>query len=45
MIDLGTLGGSDSVALGVNNSGQIVGHSYTAGDAGGTRFRGRRRAG
>ena len=33
MIDLGTLGGSSSVAYGVNASGQIVGESSLAGNA------------
>ena len=31
--DLGTLGGSGSYAKGVNNIGQVVGGSLTAGDA------------
>jgi probable HAF family extracellular repeat protein len=32
MIDLGTLGGTQSIALAVNASGQVVGQSTTAGD-------------
>src|ERR671930_852533 len=32
-IDLGTLGGSTSYGYAVNDSGQVVGYSYTAGDA------------
>lgn len=32
-IDLGTLGGTISVAIAVNDSGQVVGDSFTAGDA------------
>ena len=34
MVDLGTLGGSRSVAYGVNESGQVMGWSETAGIAG-----------
>src|SRR5437016_12602987 len=30
--DLGTLGGSFSVALGVNSRGQVIGNSFTTGD-------------
>jgi probable HAF family extracellular repeat protein len=33
VIDLGTLGGDQSYAYGINNSGQIVGYAYTTGDA------------
>src|ERR671930_236835 len=32
-IDLGTLGGTQSVAIAVNASGQVVGQSATAGEA------------
>ena len=33
MVDLGTLGGTPSVAFAVNPGGQVVGSSYTAGDS------------
>src|ERR1700736_5767490 len=32
-VDLGTLGGSNSIATAVNDRGQVVGYSRTAGDA------------
>lgn len=32
MTDLGTLGGTDSAGRGINNSGRVVGSSWTAGD-------------
>ena len=33
MVDLGTLGGTSSIAFAVNEGGQVVGDSRTAGDA------------
>ena len=33
MVDLGTLGGTESIALAVNRSGQVVGYSSTASNA------------
>jgi probable HAF family extracellular repeat protein len=33
MVDLGTLGGANSYAYAVNDSGQVVGYSYIPGDA------------
>ncbi len=33
IVDLGTLGGSFTLAIGVNNSGQVTGLGTTAGDA------------
>jgi probable HAF family extracellular repeat protein len=33
MIDLGTFGGTDSEALGINNSGQVVGEAETSSGA------------
>ena len=32
LLDLGTLGGSSSSAIGINDAGQIVGNSLLAGD-------------
>jgi hypothetical protein len=34
VVDLGTLGGSESNAVAVNDSGQVIGWSYTAANAG-----------
>jgi probable HAF family extracellular repeat protein len=39
MIDLGTLGGSMSVAYGINNNGQIIGEAYRSGSGGDHAFR------
>ena len=33
MTDIGTFGGSQSTAVAVNRSGQVIGNAYTAGDA------------
>ena len=33
MLDLGTLGGTDSDGYGINDSGQVTGYSHTTGDA------------
>ena len=32
LTDLGTLGGSESFAYGINEAGQVIGHSFLAGD-------------
>src|SRR5206468_1353072 len=37
--DLGTLGGSESRAFGINSAGQVVGQAFTTGDLAGRAFR------